>query len=680
LKQEVVVLVPIYGLTDELPQLIDSLASSSDPRVSRVLIDDFSQDVELDLFLKSTEEKYPKKFRVFRNQTNLGYLQNVNTIIDLYQDCDVLVINSDVIVTEDLPSSLLDLSEVDNTVATISIWASNGSILTVDVRDLDPKRSVKLVNSEISILKGNLLTIPVAVGHVIYYRRAALNVVGKLDEEFHPGYGEEVDYSLRAVRFGFRNVLSEGHFAYHSGEGSFQKIALQDFKRINDQTTIRKFPDYLDYLRSFEHNLIGAKRRFEIALFGFSLGVDASSLNYPASGTTSITIEILRQLSRQHKGTVTAIIDRKISPENLKALLDLDSVSVQYLEDLIQTSATFDILWRPYQIWEEWRLYQTRRLAAEYVLGIQDLIGFDNYHYHDSISTWSTYRKVMRLAANLATGLTFISNYSRNRALETGLLTTQSVRVIPNGITGDVDGVDISARKTISNLQSMVTILLVGMNFEHKYFMYAFKIAGELATKGLQVRILRIGHGEVSAPNDSEIDFKDLGEVSDETRNKLYAEVTFVLYPSTVEGFGLIPFEAAKHGVFCFATRQGGLNEYLPKDIPTIAEWNPKNDVRQILEALPKIDEYTKLIQDHNRLLTWSKNVSLHYSFFQELLFVRTHQGIISGLKDFNLPSQAVPQKYWKVMLKHKILVFSLRILPLGSMSRNIVKRLIGKH
>lgn len=677
MNQELVVLVPIYGLTSELFSLVDSLAYSSDPRVLNILLDDFSEDDELDHFFELIEERYPGKFLILRNSQNMGYLWNVNLIFNEYRNSDVLVINSDSVIPHNLPSDLLKLAEVDNTIATISIWASNGSILTADVKDLDPKQDVEFINSALLNLRENLLTIPVAVGHVIYYRRAALNVLGDLNEKFSPGYGEEVDYSLRAVRAGFRNVLAEGFFSYHRGKGSFSKISGESPQRQNDQKIIDDFPDYLNYIQSFEKILNGARTRFKISLFGFSLAVDASCLNYPASGTTSITIAILKRLSMQHKGTVTAIIDREISQNNLKLLLSLENLSVQYLEEAISTSTTFDVFWRPYQIWEEWRLMQTRQLSIEFILGIQDVIAFDNYSYHGSVGIWNDYRNVLTHASNLATGITFISQYSKDRALESGLLTTQKFEVIPNGTDSD-EKVEYSSPKAVSNNESDITILLVGMNFEHKYFNYAFKLGEEFTKRRINVRIIRIGHGEFTAPDNSEIDYRDLGEVSNETRDELFLGATFVLYPSIVEGFGLIPFEAAMHGVFAYSTRQGGLDEYLPKEIPTILNWVPEDDVKQMMEVFTEFDEYSRLIRDHASELTWTQNVTKHELFFREVLYARSRQGIVSSSVNFFPHSQSKNwNKYYKTTLKHKLLVFSTQILPIGSRSRYFVTRMI---
>ena len=45
--------------------------------------------------------------------------------------------------------------------------------------------------------------------------------VGPLDERYSPGYGEEVDFSLRAAEAGFVNYLVPGVAVHHEGSGSF---------------------------------------------------------------------------------------------------------------------------------------------------------------------------------------------------------------------------------------------------------------------------------------------------------------------------------------------------------------------------------------------------------------------------------------------------------------------------
>jgi glycosyltransferase involved in cell wall biosynthesis len=66
-----------------------------------------------------------------------------------------------------------------------------------------------------------------------------------------------------------------------------------------------------------------------------------------------------------------------------------------------------------------------------------------------------------------------------------------------------------------------------------------------------------------------------LGAVSEAEKLWLYSNAGLVLYPTLSEGFGLVPFEAAERGVPCLSTRQGSLDEVLPRDLLTLRSLDP---------------------------------------------------------------------------------------------------------
>ena len=64
-------------------------------------------------------------------------------------------------------------------------------------------------------------SLPTAVGHCMFVRRSALDLVGDFDPAFSPGYGEEVDFSQRCLRAGLSHVLADDVLVLHHGGGSF---------------------------------------------------------------------------------------------------------------------------------------------------------------------------------------------------------------------------------------------------------------------------------------------------------------------------------------------------------------------------------------------------------------------------------------------------------------------------
>jgi GT2 family glycosyltransferase len=670
------VLVPIFGMTKELPDLVAILSGNLDESTCLILVDDGSLDPKLDAFLNSIDHPYIEKIK---HDSNIGYLSTANNAFNLHTKSDILVINSDVLVDSEFIVKMRNHASSDNTIASVSVWASSGTILTVNPGSFNPRTQVNEINNLISI-NSRVCTIPVAVGHAVYYRRAALNILGGFDTKFGPGYGEEVDFSLRAVKIGFRNVLAEDCYVFHQGASSFSKLSDKTIKSKNDEQTIKDFPEFPSYLTLASSPLNRARIRFEKAVEGFTVGLDGSVFNYPASGTTTITLAIIQQLLLSHSGNLYIVIDRDIDSKNLEHLMALEGISIVYLEEAQRFN--FDIYWRPYQIWEKWRLLESRKLSDIFVLGIQDLIAYDNYSYHESIGTWGNYRECLQLASEIADGLTFISNYSKMRTDDLIDLINKPSRVIPNGIVPNNLSSEFKEQKNSiwSKESGKISILLVGMNFKHKYFEYVISLCKQFEKLGIAAEVTRIGHGHLDSKIFENIAFTDMGEVDDQTKIRLYTDFDLVLYPSVVEGFGLIPFEAAQHGAITLSSRQGGLNEYLPTDFPTIGEWGGLEDCYIAMELLENKQDYLRMLLICGDKYSWRENVQKHLEFFMDLLCSRNEER-----RDTIYQPDSISRTSWKlnfrlnVLKNERVIRVGLYVLPLGSMRRKLTKRILTR-
>ena len=81
-----------------------------------------------------------------------------------------------------------------------------------------------------------------------------------------------------------------------------------------------------------------------------------------------------------------------------------------------------------------------------------------------------------------------------------------------------------------------------------------------------------------------------------------------MLYPTVLEGFGLVPFEAAEHGVPCMWAPGSSLSELLGDDAAEIVAWDADRTAERALALMRRPEERERnlaAIRAGARSLTW---------------------------------------------------------------------------
>jgi GT2 family glycosyltransferase/glycosyltransferase involved in cell wall biosynthesis len=230
-RMPVTVIVPVYRDIDDARRCLESVvrhAASSDIEFQILAIDDASPEADVRAYLDAlASEDLAVPFTAVHNPENLGFVRTVNRGIDRSPG-DVVILNADAIVTERwLDRLAAAAAEAD--VATVTPLTNFGSICTLPLSVIeafalegtDPKidECADFVFGQSLRLLPEVIT---GVGFCMYITRAALELCGRFDEDtFGVGYGEEVDFCLRASRVGFRHLVEDSTFVYHHGAGSF---------------------------------------------------------------------------------------------------------------------------------------------------------------------------------------------------------------------------------------------------------------------------------------------------------------------------------------------------------------------------------------------------------------------------------------------------------------------------
>lgn len=208
--------VPVYGRLELVQRALQAIDRETPDGIELIVIDDCGPqrlaEAHLAGWLGSRRD-----WRLISHQENLGFVGSVNQLFGLAVDSDVLVVNSDVEVLPGWFEALAEAMSGSARAASASSLATRGSLLSVpelataDASDLARARAQSPVAAEI----------PVAVAHCTWFSRAALAEVGDFDRKFDPGYGEEVDWSLRAARRGLIHLAALHSFVRHDGGASF---------------------------------------------------------------------------------------------------------------------------------------------------------------------------------------------------------------------------------------------------------------------------------------------------------------------------------------------------------------------------------------------------------------------------------------------------------------------------
>lgn len=240
------IIIPIYNALDDLRTCVESIIMHTDlVRHRLILIDDKSSDAEVGSYLRNLQIP---GICIFENEKNVGFSGTVNKGLILSDENDVILLNSDTIVTARWVDKLLKCAYSDAGIATATPLSNNASICSVPHSNRNNPIPENMTLEEyaeeierISMYK--YLSIPLSVGFCMFIKRNVIAEVGLFDEEaFGQGYGEENDFCNRAAELGYRHVLCDTTFIYHRGTASFDEEVKQKLGKLHEGILEERYP------------------------------------------------------------------------------------------------------------------------------------------------------------------------------------------------------------------------------------------------------------------------------------------------------------------------------------------------------------------------------------------------------------------------------------------------------
>ena len=216
------VIIPVYEGFEEVRACLQSvLAAPQQTPAEYVVIHDAGPNTEIENYVRDLAES--GCITLLENDRNLGFVRTVNRGMALHPDRDVVLLNSDTLVSGDWLARLR--AHAIDDIGTVTPFSDNAEICSFpriccvnDISYLPAEIDAALAEA----MSGRSVDIPTAVGFCMYIRRDCLAQVGPFDAQtFGLGYGEENDFCLRARAMGWRHVLAADCYVAHVGGASF---------------------------------------------------------------------------------------------------------------------------------------------------------------------------------------------------------------------------------------------------------------------------------------------------------------------------------------------------------------------------------------------------------------------------------------------------------------------------
>ncbi len=267
----ITVVVPVYGaIFETLHCLYSLLCAKSRLDIRLIVIDDYSPEPDDFEQLSVLANEYGL-FQLWRNDENRGFVYSANRGL-FAANGDVILLNSDTIVSDFWADKLVGVAKSDETIASVSPMTNNATILSYPYSNRKNGLVDTLSHSQIDELfseSGSLLKpveVPVNVGFCMLIKQDALQAAGGFDETlFGVGYGEECDWCMRATYLGYKHVVAINTYVYHHGVVSFSEKAAQR-QALAAQALAIRHPEYWPLVARFcdEDRLLRVRRNVDI--------------------------------------------------------------------------------------------------------------------------------------------------------------------------------------------------------------------------------------------------------------------------------------------------------------------------------------------------------------------------------------------------------------------------------
>lgn len=558
----------------------------------------------------------------------------------------ILLVSDPVIVPPGFLDRATDLIDSDLRVASVSFFSNSADFLSFPygqpVQRPPEGQDERTLTRLLRELPPEPTPAPIALamGAAVLLSATAIGAVGPLVNCPSGGAGGTLaEFSLRARRKGFISYLDPGTFYSRPSDLALEPIG-SDFPP----------PDrvWVDDLHPFGAPLLQREWQrgdsaFSIAMrtghskvMGLRVLLDASNLGPTQMGTQTTILALIAALVRRSDVAEVGVILANELPEYAGAVLNHRKVRARRCPpDDFSLFGRMDIGHRPFQPDQNFLRDPWRATCDRFVVSILDVIGYQIGSYYDRPQTWLDYREALQDTVSTADGVFAISEDVRHQIeLEQLPIDAGRLFAIPYGtehLTGEEPGT-VPEELVARSRGADEFILCLGTNYSHKNRDAAVRVHHSLKSRGWNLPLVLAGafvpYGSSRVLEAFETSEGDdvivLPDISETDRNWLLRHASLVLYPTSAEGFGLVPFEAARFGTPTVSVSFGSLRELGADRAPVgTHSWEPEElaDAAESLMRDPQLArQQVEALIDAGADYTWDRTAEVMTAAYRTLI------------------------------------------------------------
>jgi hypothetical protein len=511
-----------------------------------------------------------------------GTVADLEAALSAAAPADVAVVAGGCVVTAGWLDGLRAAADSDPRIGVVSALASAGEISGAQ---LDAS-AARLSQASLRLRPD----VPLPLAECVLVRRAALELAGPLDSSLTLAQSL-ADLTQRCLGHGLRHVLADDVLVGGMPPNGDARVG---------GLLARRYPYLVEWSEALAAD---SGSPAAMALSAARAGgrppvvtVDARCLSVSVTGTAVATLDLVEAL-RTHAGVGV----RALVLDDLEAAIRdrLTGIGVVLLhESEAATAEPTDIAHRPYQVGAPEDLLLLGRLGRRIVVTQLDSLAYRTPPYFDSASAWHHYRELTRAALASADAVVFLSPHAESDAQALGLVDTRHSTVIPLVATARPGASEDGSAAAPPGLDRPYLFCL-GTDFAHKNRRFALRLLEALIARERFDGMLVFAGPHVTAGSSAAEEASyladrpqlaerviDVGAVGEAQKRQLLEGAAAVVYPTTFEGFGLIPFEAANLGVPTLFAWVTSLRDLFPAELALLVPWDAEASARAAASVL----------------------------------------------------------------------------------------------